>query len=317
MKRSVLGVVGAVLAVAFALVLAACGAQGSQPAAPTSSSGTADQESAKQATSGVYLPVKIAISGNDGWTRTENRAYDDRGRQLTADFEVTGAYDVPWNKCAFKEWDERGYPLKAEYDAKDAEGNAYKVTDTASYKLDGNGVLSSDEATSTIGKDSFQEGEPASAKSIGTFELSSDAQVLRKRVIQFDYFDKSGALTQSQTATSEFDDNGLETLFSRKVKSSDGDGHEHEQTFTFEWTKDGSGKVTALKVVSNSHEGTSTLTADVEVNESGLISKIHNCVIDGEARKSNCTVEYVKIADPLPVASEGWKTVPVDELLFS
>ena len=323
MKRSASGVACAVLAVAFALVLAACGAQGAQPAAPADSSGTAGQESAKQTAAVVYLPVKRVVNGNDGWTRTENRIYDDRGRQLTADFEVTGDHDVPWNKCAFQEWDERGYPLKMEYDAKDTEGNAYKITETASYKLNGNGALSSEETTSTIGKDSFQECEPASAKSIGTFELSSDAQVLRKQVVQYDYFDKAGNLIQSQSATSEFDDNGYETRYSRKIKSThgDGDGHEHEheyeQTVTFEWTKDGSGKVTALKAVANSSGATSTLTADVEVNESGMITKIHNCAVDGVARKTNCAIEYTKIDNPLPVASEGWKTVAVDELLFT
>lgn len=315
MKRRVLGVVGAFLAVAFALVLAACGTQGSQPAAPASSSGTADQESAKQASSTIYLPIKTFVSGNGESSITKTSVLDDRGKTLEIDREFTGNVPVNWTKCTFTEWDEQGRPTKGEYAAKDEEGNAYKIMlDVSSRKLNEDGTMNSEEGVETIVKDSFKAGEMASVKSVQTAEYGSDRQVLRKLETKSESFDQSGTRIMSQTITREFDDNGLETFWSQKIVTPD--GAEGEQTCKFEWTKDGGGKVAALKATLTSPEATLTLTADVEVDESGRVTKLHNFAHDGTARNSVITIEYAKIDNPLLTAYEGWKSFPFDELLF-
>lgn len=316
MKRRAFGIVSAALAVAFAIALAACGAQGAQPTEPASSTGIANQESATQALSAAYLPVKTVVNGNDEWAITKTFVLDDRGKTLEIGHEVTGEIPVSWSKFTVTEWDEQGRPTKGEYTAEDEEGNAYQImTEVSSRKLNEDGSMSSEEGVQTTVKDSFKEGEIASTKYVQTVEYGNDIQTLRKLETRCDLFDQSGALIESQTFTKQYDENGLETFFSQKSMTPD--GAENEQTCTFEWTKDEGGKVAALKATITSPAATVTLTADVEADETGRITKIHNISHDGTDSKFSCAVEYTKVDNPLLTAYEGWKSFPFDELLFA
>ena len=63
--------------------------------------------------------------------------------------------------------------------------------------------------------------------------------------------------------------------------------------------------------------GKSTCTGDVELDESGLISKTSNVKVNGQTWNSTTAIEHIKISNPLPNAYEGWKSYPLTDLMLS
>ena len=242
--------------------------------------------------------------------------FDDRGRQLTGSLDMASSdstYDIDET---FNDWDEYGHFARVVETEDHGDGKPVtSVTEVLAQDLNANGSIASATRVSTINKESFEEGESASAKETSTWEYGSDVQVCRKHETKTELFDKSGSLLATQTQTNEFDEGGLQTRCALKLENAD--GTELNQVADITWTKDADGKPVSYTIVLNQDgANTTTTTGDVKTDESGLISWVGNVKANGEALATEATIEYVKINNPLPNAYEGWKSFALSDVIL-
>lgn len=312
--------VGAALCTAVGLT--ACGNGSEQPASSNESSAeasSAEAVDAQNATasmlSEIYMPTKAVVNASDGSTKTSILDFDDQGRQLENLYEIVS--DSPYKADYVpSEWDKYGHATKAETTYDYGDGKPFTVTEEMTYDLNKDGIVTKQTESYTYNKDSFEEGEDASETRTTTYEYGSDAQVVRRSEMKAESFDQSGVLLYSATIVHEYDEDGLETSYT--VDTTDSEGNTHNTTATITWTKDADGKPTACEMVlNNDGEDPQTLTADVEVGESGMISKVSNVVVDGEAHSTTVTIEQTRIENPLPNAVEGCKSFALTDVMLS
>ena len=330
-RAALIFAVAASLCAAFALV--ACGGNSAQSASSASSasgssassasssaaSSSAASSAASQSSAGkpseAYVPQKIDIKTNDGGTLAITYGFDDNGRMLSNNYNLSLPGEVSITDLTYTEWDEHGHATKAEGTCDIGDGKPFPVTTEASVTENEDGTAASVTEVSTFKKESFNEGDAASQKTTQTMEYSDDRQYCKKHETKIEFFDASNSLMATSLKTQEFDTDGLQTLYTYEAALAD--GSTFNMTATITWTKDASGKPTSFQI--NLKEGNgpeSKYTGDVEVDESGLVSRVSNIVLDGNARTTTASIDRVKISNPLPNAYEGWKSFAISDVLF-
>ena len=287
-------------------------------ARPTSSasSSAASQGSAALPIPEAYVETKAAVSFSDGSSATDASVYDERGRLQRGSFEEVSPEAASKVDQSFSEWDEYGHVLKGEYGYDPGDGKPYTAS-TSLQVLEANedGSVVSVAQTITYDKESFEEGDAASATWTDTFEYGDDAQVIRKHEAKAEYYDQSGARLGTRMETYEYDETGLQTRSA--AKDVEADGSERNMTAVITWTKGADGKPVSFRCdLTADGEEPWTCTGDVTLDESGLIAWIGNVVVNGEMSSATATIERAKIDNPLPNAYEGWRSFDITGLII-
>jgi hypothetical protein len=259
---------------------------------------------------------KYIINESDGGKRTTALTFGDRGKQLTQENEIASTGSTIKQAVSFTEWDEFGHPIKGEQTEGLADGESMTFDVEASdLKVNEDGSTASVTQVYTNKNESIGEGEVASVKRTLTVEYGNDMQVIQKFTSEVEYLDKSGALLKEAAETKQFDENGLQTSYTYKSKDS---GGVYDMTCDITWTKDASGKPVSYEFALTENGGDPIKSSgDVTLDESGMISKISNVKVNGQERSTTVEVSYEKIDDPLPGALEGWKSLPLTDMLFT
>ena len=150
-------------------------------------------------------------------------------------------------------------------------------------------------------------------RSVSTFK-HDDAQVVKKAASTVEETDASGALIYTETAITEYDEDGLEVRSS--TTDVDADGKKAVISYETTWTKGADGKPTAFQVTADEDGTKRTYTGDVTVGESGMITGISNIAADGKMSTITVQIEYEKISNPLPSAYEKWKNFNLSSLIL-
>lgn len=297
--------------------VASSSAASSEASSSGASSSKASQSSSEQKLSECYIPLKIVTTFNDGATQTTACKYDEKGKQLEGTFELATPEKTYKISDTYTDWDEFGHTLKYDESCDYDDGNPFSTTvESTAMDVNDNGFVTSDSYTTKINKDSFEEGEIVTEKRTETVEYGNDESIIRKLESVFEDFDQSGNKIATSTKTFVYDENGLQTAYLEKLV--DADGAEQSMTMDITWTLDDNGKPTSYQTVQTlTGEDPVTTTGDVTLNEQGLITKVSNVKVNGEAYSTTAEVTYEKHDNPLQNAYEGWKSLTLTNLIIS
>lgn len=311
--------VGAMLSAALALT--ACGAPQPSSSSASPSSG-ASSPSASSAGAGstelaaVYLPEKIVTTFHDGTVQTSTSEFDEQGRQKSDTVEFNSADMTAKIVDTYSDWDEYGHARKGAETVDISGADSYAITmDFVEIDTDQDGFTTGNKVEMTIDKEQpFAEGKPATETRAQSAVYGKDASVLAKTETVIEDRSKDGNLLGTASRTCAHDENGLQTSFTEDIVKAD--GSKTNQSVKLEWTKGADGKPVSFKATMEMDGKTKIMTADVTLNEQGLIEKIGNFAIDGEPQDTTAEITYKKIDKPLQNAFEGWKSFDITNAII-